>query len=150
MRGKIVFAGLVVVLAAAVASAQNAPAIPTLNDLYCSGTVTSESVPHDAYIITGAESNIRLLFNENDQVFINRGASQGVKVGDVFSVVRKIEDPYGIDWTKWQSTIFKKMGALWADEGRVRVTIVRPDTSIATVEHSCDTLQRGDNRLPFT
>jgi hypothetical protein len=149
MRGKIVLAGLVMLLAAAVASAQDAPAIPSPSDLYCSGTVTSESVPHDAYILTGVESNIRLFFNENDQVFINRGTSQGVKVGDVFSVVRKIEDPYGIDWTKWQSAIFKKMGVLWADEGRVRVTIVRPDTSIATVEHSCDTLQRGDILLPF-
>jgi hypothetical protein len=150
MRGKIVLAGLVVVLAAAVASAQDAPAIPSQNDLYCSGTVTNESVPHDAYIITGVESNIRLLFNENDQVFINKGASQGVKVGDVFSVVRNITgDPYGIDWTKWQSTILKKMGSVWADEGRVRVTIVRPDTSIATIEHSCDILQRGDILLPF-
>jgi hypothetical protein len=150
MRGKIVLAGLVVVLAAAVASAQDAPAIPSQNDLYCSGTVTNESVPRDAYIITGVESNIRLLFNENDQVFINKGASQGVKVGDVFSVVRNITgDPYGIDWTKWQSTILKKMGSVWADEGRVRVTIVRPDTSIAAIEHSCDILQRGDILLPF-
>jgi hypothetical protein len=151
MRGKIVLAGLVVALAGAVASAQNAPTpdVPSPNDLYCSGTVTSESVPRDAYIITGEESNYRLFFNEGDQVFINKGASQGVKVGDVFSVIRNVEDPYGIDWTKWQSAILRKMGTVWADEGRVRVTIVRPNTAIATIEHSCDILQRGDILLPF-
>jgi hypothetical protein len=151
MRGKTVLAGLVVVLAAAVTSAQNAPTTPSPTDLYCSGTVTTESVPHDVRIITGEESNYRLFFNEGDQVYINRGASQGVKVGDVFSVVRNITgDPYGIDWTKWQSAILKKMGAVWADEGRVRVTVVRQDTSIGRLEHSCDYVQRGDILLPCT
>jgi len=151
MRGKTVFAGLVVVLAAAVTSAQDAPTTPSSNDLYCSGTVTTESVPHDTRIITGEESNYRLFFNEGDQVYVNKGASQGVKVGDVFSVVRNITgDPYGIDWTKWQSAILKKMGAVWADEGRVRVTVVRQDTSIGRLEHSCDYVQRGDILLPFT
>jgi len=152
MRGKTILAGLVVVLAAAVASAQDAPApaIPSPNDLYCSGTVTTESVPRDAYIITGEESNYRLLFNEGDTVYINRGAKQGVKAGDVFSVVRNVTgDPYGIDWTKWQSAILKKMGSVWADEGRVRVILVREDTSIGTIEHACDILQRGDILLPF-
>jgi hypothetical protein len=150
MRVKTILAGLVVVLAAAVTSAQDTPAIPSRNDLYCSGTVTIESVPRDAYIITGEESNYRLLFNEGDTVYINKGANQGVKAGDAFSVIRKVEYPYGIDWTKWQSAILKKMGTVWADEGRVRVIVVRQDTSIGTLEHACDYVQRGDILLPFT
>lgn len=152
MRGKIVLANLVVALAGTVASAQNAAQaqVPRPSDVYCSGTVTTESVPRDAYIITGEESNYRLLFNENDIVYINKGASQGVKVGDVFSVIRQVEDPYGIEWTKWQDAILKKMGTVWDDEGRVRVIAVRSNTSIAQIEHSCDMLQRGDILLPFT
>jgi len=150
MRGKIVLTSLVVALAGAIASAQNAPQVPAPNDLYCSGTVTTESIPRAAFIITGEESNYRLSFDEGDNVYINKGASQGVNVGDVFSVVRKIEDPYGIEWTKWQDMILKKMGTVWADEGRVRVTKVFANTSVAKVEHSCDILQRGDTLLPFT
>ncbi len=65
-------------------------------------------------------------------------------------MVRKIEDPYGIEWTKWQDMILKKMGSVWADEGRVRVTRVFANTSVARIEHSCDMLQRGDILLPFT
>jgi len=149
MRGKTILAGLVVILAAAVTSAQG-PVVPSPNELYCSGTVTTESVPRDTYVITGEESNYRLLFNEGDQVYINKGASQGVKVGDVFSVIRNVTgDPYGIDWSKWQSAILKKMGSVWTDEGRVRVTAVLPDTSIGRLEHSCDYVQRGDILLPF-
>ncbi len=150
MRGKIVLAGLIVALSGAIASAQTTPQVPTPNDLYCSGTVTTESVPRGAFIITGEESNYRLTFDDHDNVYINKGASRGVNVGDVFSVVRKVEDPYVIEWTKWQDMILKKMGSVWADEGRVRVTRVFANTSVATVEHTCDLLQRGDILLPFT
>jgi hypothetical protein len=150
MRGKIVLASLVVTLAGAIASAQNAPQVPVPNDLYCSGTVTTESIPSGTFIITGEESNYRITFDEGDNVYINKGASDGVKEGDVFSAVREVEDPFGIEWTKWQDMILKKMGKVWADEGRVRVTRVFAKTSVGRIEHSCDTLQRGDILLPFT
>lgn len=149
MRGKFVLAGIVVALAGAVASAQSAPQTPSPNDVYCAGTVTTESVPRDGFIITGEESNYRLTFDEGDYVYLNKGASQGVKEGDVFSVIRNVQDPFGIEWTKWQNMILKKMGTVWADEGRVRVIRVFPNTSVAQIEHSCDMLQRGDIILPF-
>ena len=41
------------------------------------------------------------------------------------------------------------MGTVWEDEGRVKVVVVRPDVSIAQVEHACDYVQRGDIVLPF-
>jgi hypothetical protein len=150
MRGKIVLASLAVTLAGAIASAQSAPQVPPPNDLYCSGTVTTESIPRGAFIITGEESNYRLSFDEGDNVYINKGASDGVREGDVFSAVREVQDPFGIEWTKWQDMILKKMGNVWADEGRVRVIRVFAHTSIGRVEHSCDMLQRGDILLPFT
>lgn len=150
MRGKIALAGLVVTLAGAVAAAQDKPPqVPSSNDIYCAGTVTTESVPNDTYIVTGEESNVRMTFNNGDAVYISKGSSQGVKVGDVFLAVRKVVDVGGIDWTKWQSSILRKMGDVWEDEGRVRVTIVRPDVSIGRVEHACSYLQRADVLLPF-
>jgi len=149
MRGKTVLAGLVVLLAGTIASAQDKVYVPSPSDIYCSGTVTNEAVPRDTFIITGEESNYRVVFNENDSIYVNKGASQGVKVGDEFSVIRAVKDPYGIDWTKWQSSILQKMGTVWEDEGRVRVTKVLKDTAIGQVEHSCDYVQRGDILLPF-
>jgi len=72
-----------------------------------------------------------------------------VKVGDEFSAIRHTEDAVKTEWTKWQFLILKKMGTLWEDEGRVRVVVVHPDTSIGQVEKSCQYLQRGDILLPF-
>ena len=148
MRGKIVFAGLILGLSAIAASAQDVDH-PFPNDVYCSGVVSSESVPRDNYVITGQESNIRLVFNQNDHVFISKGSSQGVKVGDEFSVIRPVEDPTRTEWTKWQFATLHKMGTLWEDEGRLKVVDVRPDVSVALVQHACSYLQRGDIVLPL-
>jgi Flagellar assembly protein T, C-terminal domain len=149
MRGKIVLAGLVLSLFSVAAFAQDQTAVPIRNDLYCSGTVSTEAVPRDTYIITGEGSNYKVTFQEGDYVFINRGASQGVKVGDEFSVIRRTEDAIKSEWTKWQFLILRKMGTLWEDEGRVRVVVVHPDTSVGQVEKSCNYVQRGDILLPF-
>jgi hypothetical protein len=148
MRGKIVLAGLILSLSGVAAMAQQAPT-PIQNDLYCSGVVSSEAVPRDTYVITGEGSNYKITFQEGDYVFINKGASQGVKVGDEFSAIRHTEDYNKTEWTKWQFLILRKMGTLWEDEGRVRVVVVHPDNSVAQVEKSCNYLQRGDILLPF-
>ncbi|HXO04111.1 MAG TPA: hypothetical protein VN884_00615 [Candidatus Sulfotelmatobacter sp.] len=148
MRGKIVLAGLILSLSGVAATAQQATA-PIQNDLYCSGVVSSEAVPRDTYVITGEGSNTKITFQEGDYVFVNKGASQGVKVGDEFSAIRHTEDYTKTEWTKWQFLILRKMGTLWEDEGRVRVVVVHPDNSVAQVEKSCNYLQRGDILLPF-
>ncbi|HXQ25361.1 MAG TPA: hypothetical protein VN822_03030 [Candidatus Acidoferrales bacterium] len=149
MRGKIVLAGLVLGLSGIVTAAQDQPAVPRPSDVYCSGLVTSESIPRDTYVITGEQSFYRITFDEGDYVYVNKGSSQGVKVGDEFSVVRPVTDSIKVEWSKWQTAILHKMGTVWDDEGRVRVVVVRPDVSIAQVEHSCDYVERGDIVLPF-
>jgi hypothetical protein len=149
MRGKIVLAGLILSLTGIATSAQTAPGAPTQADLYCTGTITNESIPRDSYVITGEGSNYRITFDEGDYVYLNKGAAQGVKVGDEFSVVRSVEDPTEIDWSKWQTQIIRKLGTWWEDEGRVRVVVAQPNTAIAQVENSCNYVQRGDIILPF-
>ena len=112
MRGKIGLAGLVFGLCGVAASAQNITAAPYPNNVYCSGVVTTEAVPRDTFIITGEESNTNIIFSDHDYVFINKGSSKGVKVGDEFSVIRPVEDPDKFEWTKWQFSI-RVPSALW-------------------------------------
>ncbi|MGA8224773.1 MAG: hypothetical protein WB780_24230 [Candidatus Acidiferrales bacterium] len=150
MRGKIAFAGLILALSAAGASAQLKAPTTTQDDIYCSGVVSNESVPRDTYVITGEGSNIQNTFWEGQYVYVNKGASQGVKVGDEFSVIRRIEDPTDIQWSKWQFSILKKLGTVWADIAKLRVVVAQPDVSITQIVKSCEYLQRGDVVLPFT
>ena len=150
MRGKTVLAGLILSLFAQWTPAQGTPQVPTPGQVNCAGIVTSESVPRETLVITGEQSNYRLTFDEGDYVYINKGSDRGAKVGDEFFVIRPVVDSIGIDWTKWQSAILRKMGTMWEDEGRVKLLVVRPDVSIGQVEHACDYLQRGDIALPYT
>ncbi len=149
MRGKILFAGLILTFSASMTVAQQAPHVPTAGQVDCAGVVTSESVPRDTLLITGEQSNYRITYDDGDYVYLSKGSSQGAKVGDEFFIVRPITDSIEVDWAKWQSAILKKMGTVWEDEGRVKLLVVRADVSIGQVEHACDYMQRGDIALPF-
>lgn len=149
MRGKLAVAGLVLALSGSVAVAQEQSPNMIQGDLYCSGIVTNRSVPRGSYVITGQGSDHNITWSDGDYVYINRGARQGVKVGDEFSVVRPTVDAVPQEWTKWQNSILRKMGTVWQDEGRVTAAVVKPNVSIAQVSHSCSYLQRGDIILPF-
>lgn len=149
MRGKIVFAGLIAAVAALGAQAQTVARTPTSDEIYCPGGVSSEAVPRETYIITGEDSDTRVTFTEGNYVYVNKGSSQGVKVGDRFSVMRSVFDWTEIDWSEWQSEILRKLGTVWQDEGRLRVVVTQANVSIAQIEHSCNYMQRGDIVLPF-
>jgi hypothetical protein len=149
MRVKIVLAGLILSLTGLSARAQSyTPPFP--NDVYCSGVITTDSVPQGTFIISGEASESRLTYEVGDMVYVNKGSDDGVKVGDEFSLIRPEQDFLNEQWTKWQFDILKRMGTVWSDKGRVKVVELQPKTSVAVIEHMCDTVQRGDIAVPFT
>src|SRR5215475_5712645 len=56
--------------------------------VYCSGFVSDPKVPDDIRVISGEQSSYKIIFSHGDLVYVNRGAQQGVKIGDIYSVVR--------------------------------------------------------------
>jgi hypothetical protein len=151
MRGKFVSFGLILGMVAGIAGAQ-APRRTTVDDaaMYCSGTITTDAVPQDSYIISGEQSVDKVAFVVNALVYINRGAGQGVKVGDEFLVVRPVKEELKEVWFKGQLELMHAMGQAWADLGRLKVVHVGDKISTALVESTCDYIQRGDIILPFT
>jgi hypothetical protein len=131
--------------------AQAAPFTPLESQIYCSGIVTSEPVPTDTYVITGEESYFNIVYSHGDLVFLNKGASQGVKVGDQFEVVRPTPNDYlQFEWFQSQNRLLKMMGTTYEDEARLTVINVQRDTSTAQVVFACGYVQRADIALPFT
>ena len=153
--------GLVLVGASARSqnSAQNPPvsstqAVPTATSpdytaVYCSNFVSSENIGEDLRLISGEQSNSKIVFSTRDFVYISKGANQGVHVGDRFSVVRPVVDPVGVQWFKWQNKLLKAMGTLYEDAGQLKVINVQPNVSVAEVTFACDYLQRGDIVRPM-
>jgi hypothetical protein len=136
--------------------------LTTQRDIYCSGMVTTDSVPRSTQLVSGEQSEYRITFDEGDYVYINRGSNKGVKVGDVFSVMRPVNDvtdtefaPLSLNydddvaWFASQSRLLHSMGQMWEDEGRLKVVVAYPNTAIAQITNSCDFMQRGDIVEPF-
>ncbi|HKV25109.1 MAG TPA: hypothetical protein VJN93_11010 [Candidatus Acidoferrum sp.] len=151
MRAKIASLAIFVVFGAGVCSAQtgNGPTQVGSATAYCSGFVTDQKVPDSVRLVSGEQSNAKLIFGRGDYVYINRGQEQGVRVGDRYSVVRAESDPTNVNWFKWQAKLMKAMGTHYADAGQLRVVNVQPKVSIAQVTLSCDYMQRGDVVIPF-
>lgn len=141
-----IFAGAM----ASQAHAQTASQVPLESQLYCSGMVTSDPVPTDTYVISGEESYFRVTYTDGKLVFLNKGASQGVKVGDQYDVIRANQSDYlQYEWFRDQNKLLKAMGTTYEDEGRIRVVNVQQNTSTAEVVFSCAYVLRGDILQPF-
>ncbi len=117
---------------------------PDYSAVYCSNFVTSERTGDDSYLISGEDSNSKVVFALRDYVYINKGASQGVHVGDRYSVYRPEKDAIDVQWFKWQDKLMKAMGTYYKDLGQLKVVNVQPNVSTAEVTFACDYLQRGD------
>ena len=150
MRVKIGTLCLVLLVGAGLAAAQARQATVSYADVYCSGMYSKEGMPRDTYVISGEESDIRITFGQGQWVYINRGSSGGVKVGDEFLVSRPEKDTGGISWFIYQWKLKQAMGTLWKDVGRLKVIHVEANTSIAEVTFTCDMVLRGDIVRPFT
>jgi hypothetical protein len=150
MRAKIALWVVVAALSAGTAAAQKRdPRVPDTASVYCSGMYSREAMPRDTYLISGEESVQKIVFSMNDLVYVNKGSSQGVKVGDEFLVVRQEKDYTNADWFYWQPSLERAMGKYWADLGRLRVVHVGPDVATAQIVYACDLMYRGDLVLPY-
>src|SRR5713101_6355506 len=130
-----------------------APAVTTLqpgySTVYCSGFVKDTKLPEDIRVISGEQPGYKVIFAQRENVYINRGSDNGVRIGDRFLVVRQTEDPDRIEWFKGQTKIAKAMGILYSDIGQLRGVSVESKTSVAEVVFSCEYMLRGDIVRPF-
>ncbi len=141
---------LVLVLAgAARAAAQNAPGTaPTFADVTCAGMMTTEEVPYDTYVISGEQADPKTVFSLGDYIYINKGASQGAKVGDTFMLMRPRDNYLHVEYYDGEHGKARELGTVWSDVARVRVVVTHPDVSIAQISYACDYVQRGDYVRP--
>jgi hypothetical protein len=155
MRAKLAALCVSILTSAVVCSAQTAPeATPPAarqadnSSVYCSGFLSDPKVPEEIRVISGEQSNYKIVFARGDYVYLNRGADKGAKIGDRFTIVRPDTDTAN-EWFYGQKKVLKSMGTLYKDAGEIRIINVQPKVSIAEIVFSCDYMQRGDIARPF-
>jgi len=163
MRANAAIMSLGIFLAAAGASAQsNAPSqvvsstqavgaqtSPDFSTVYCAGFVSDEQLQNEAQLISGEQSNVKIVFARGDYVYLNKGSNQGIRVGDRFFAIRPITDLVQASWFKWQDKLMKAMGTVYVDAGQLVVVNVQPNVSTGQVTFTCNYMQRGDILKPM-
>jgi hypothetical protein len=111
----------------------------TKRNLYCSGFIQFAPSPRYLEVVGAEQEQEQLVYGEADYLYINQGSAQGMKVDNLYTVVR----PRG----QFKSKLSKKKGFLgtyYQEIGVVRVIEVKENVSVVFVEAACDTIIFGD------
>lgn len=124
-------------------------------DVYCSGFMASTELPANLRIVMAEDAVGRIIYSQNDYVYLSQGSDGGVAVGQRYMVVRPVYDPNPVEAFKQQNEMHRWkwskhwVGRVYQDIGWLEVKLVHPTTSTAVVTHTCDALQAGDVLIPF-
>jgi hypothetical protein len=133
----------VVCLFAVGVSAQRSSDVAAGSNVYCAGYVQTAAVDTSRRIVGAYNEQDGHIFSEGNVVYLNTGANNGVKVGDVMSVTR----PRGTATSHW--TKKDHLGFYVEEVGAVEVIRVKSDSSVARVKTSCDNFLLGDLVQPM-
>lgn len=113
------------------------------NNLYCAGYIQTSPVNTDFEVVGATEEREQSIYAEGDLIYINRGSNGGVRVGDMFSVIR----PRG----KFSTPFTRKnnLGFYVQEVGAVEVVNVKSEVSVARIATSCDNFLLGDLLQPM-
>ncbi len=113
------------------------------NNVYCAGYIQNSPVNTNVEIVGSDDERDQNVYTQGDFVYVNQGASNGIKVGDVFSVIR----PRGKFSSKLSSK--GKLGIYVQEVGAVEIVRVRNNVSIGKVKTSCEEFMLGDLLKPW-
>lgn len=113
------------------------------NNLYCAGFVQTSPVSTAVKIVGAENEQEQYVYASHQNLFISKGANAGVKVGDMFSVIR----PRGRVSTHW--TKKGDLGFYVQEVGAVEVINVKSDVSVVRVKATCENILLGDLLEPM-
>jgi hypothetical protein len=119
---------------------------PTYSDIYCAGFVSKENIPMTNHVLGGLASPHATKFVVHDTLYL---AGSDYAIGNRYSVLRKVFDPNRQEMFPGQHKLLQSSGTEYAELGRVTVTRIEKNVTIAEVEFSCQPLMQGDFLVPF-
>jgi outer membrane protein OmpA-like peptidoglycan-associated protein len=121
--------------------------MPTPNDMYCSGYITTEKVPDKIFVAAGHNSPDQSRFaGVSDVIFLH---GQGMKEGDRYQIIRHVKDTNHYEIYGGQRSAVHNAGEPYFEMAIVRVTDVQKNTAIASFELSCADVMPGDIAIPL-
>src|SRR5690242_3435977 len=120
---------------------------PTLDDLYCSGFITTDRISESRFVAGGLNSPDQTRFaGHADYVYIH---GKDMKEGDRMQIIRRVRDANRYELFHGQHTAISSAGEPYFELGIVKVIDVQNSTAIAVPELSCADFNPGDLAIPF-
>ncbi|MDH3492727.1 MAG: hypothetical protein OEM82_04190 [Acidobacteriota bacterium] len=113
------------------------------NNLYCAGYIQKGPISANVEIVGADDEKDQHIYAEGDALYLNAGSNNGVKVGDMYSVIRP-RGSVNSDWTSKSS-----LGVYVQEVGAVEVVNVKPEVSVARVKVNCSVVMFGDLVTPM-
>ncbi len=113
------------------------------NNVYCAGYIQNSPVNTNFEIVGADNEREQHVYSQGNYIYVNQGASNGIKVGDVYSVIR----PRGK--VKSRLSDKKHLGTYVEEVGSVEIVRVKDGVSVARVKNSCDSFLLGDLLKPW-
>ena len=118
----------------------------------CTGFIAKPVVPHDMFVVGGADDDSHSVvrqFVEGDSIFISQHKDENIAVGAEYSVVRPANELFLTMRYQGERWDIRKLGKPYEDVGRVKVTHVNSEGTVAKIAFSCGPIVTGDTLVPF-
>lgn len=135
---------------AAAPQAASAPArpanAPSDSDLYCAGFISTQAPSAGTKVLAGWDWPDQTRFSDREIIYLD---SAGLQEGQRLAVLRRAKDPNPRELFRGQRGLLRPLGQLYMEMGRVKVTHLRGNIAIATVDFACDAIVPGDFVVPW-
>lgn len=118
------------------------PIVIAETDLICTYFI-ARRLSNEIRIIGAQEMDLdRISYTDNDELFINKGSKDGIKEGDMFSIIGKGQ--------KIRNAITsKRLGTYFVKKSLAKITCVFENTAVITLRDCCNPVELNDFALPY-
>lgn len=119
------------------------------SDLYCAGFFTRRPIETGLIILGSEDGEFKNEFATGDYVYLNKGSDVITGLGGQYSIIRPEKDVNRKQAYPGQQKLLQKMGTLYAEIGRVEVSVLHERSATAKILIACDSIHPGDIAIPF-
>jgi opacity protein-like surface antigen len=118
----------------------------------CTGFIAGSPVSTDLFVLGGEDDDFRSVvrgYHDGGSVFLASRGKQEFAIGSEYSVIRSAKDIFLTSQYSGQTRDINRLGRPFEDIGRVRVTHVSPEGTVAEVSFACGPINPGDILVPY-
>lgn len=119
----------------------------------CGGFISGSAVSRDLFVVGGEDDDTHSVvrqFHTGNSVYLASRGKQEYAVGTEYSVIRPAKNIFGTVRYSGQTGEINRLGTPFEDVGRVRVTHVSSEGTVAQVTFACMPVAFGDILVPYS